>query len=55
MASAASVPAVKAVTPGFAKAAASADSAGATVYEIAPGAGPNEPRVVWIVDHSLDI
>jgi anti-sigma factor RsiW len=28
---------------------------GATVYEIAPGRGPNEPRVVWIVDGSLDI
>ena len=52
---AASAPAVKAVTPGFANAAAPADSTGATVYEIAPGAGPNEPRVVWIVGHSLDI
>lgn len=52
--------AAKAVTPaarsGFAKAAAApADGVGATVYEIAPGAGPNEPRVVWIVDRSLDI
>ncbi|MGH9398791.1 MAG: hypothetical protein ACRD00_00375, partial [Thermoanaerobaculia bacterium] len=28
---------------------------GSTVYEFAPGAGPNEPRVVWIVDRSLDI
>jgi anti-sigma factor RsiW len=26
-----------------------------TVYEIAPGAGPNEPRVVWVVDRTLDI
>lgn len=52
--------AFRAVTPaaafGLAKAAgAPADAAGATVYEIAPGAGPNEPRVVWIVDRSLDI
>jgi len=36
-------------------AAAAAAPAGATVYEIAPGRGPNEPRVVWIVDGSLDI
>jgi hypothetical protein len=53
-------PAAQAVTPaarfGLAKAAgAPADAEGATVYEIAPGAGPNEPRVVWIVDRSLDI
>jgi Putative zinc-finger len=53
-------PAAAAVTPtarfGLAKAAgAPADVEGATVYEIAPGAGPNEPRVVWIVDRSLDI
>lgn len=50
-----SAAAANAVTPGFAKAAAPADGTGATVYEIAPGAGSNEPRVVWIVDHSLDI
>ena len=31
------------------------EASGATVYEIAPGAGPDEPRVVWIVDRSLDI
>jgi hypothetical protein len=55
-------PAAEAVTPsasarfGLATAAgAPADAEGATVYEIAPGAGPNEPRVVWIVDRSLDI
>ena len=36
-------------------AGAPAEAGGATVYEIAPGAGPNEPRVVWIVDRSLDI
>lgn len=48
----------KSVTPGFAKASvtAPADAAGgATVYEISPGSGPDNPRVVWIVDHSLDI
>jgi hypothetical protein len=28
-------------------------SGGATVYDLSPGAG--EPRVVWIVDESLDI
>ena len=56
--------AAKAVTPGFARVSAfangsadgSAESAGtATIYEIAPGEGPDEPRVVWIVDRSLDI
>jgi hypothetical protein len=37
-------------------AAGPAQEAGtATVYEIAPGAGSEEPRVVWIVDRSLDI
>jgi anti-sigma factor RsiW len=48
----------KSVTPGFAKASvtAPADAAGgATVYEISPGSGPDNPRVVWIVDRSLDI
>lgn len=53
-------PAAAAVTPaarfGLVKAAgAPADVEGSTVYEIAPGAGLNEPRVVWIVDRSLDI
>jgi hypothetical protein len=28
---------------------------GATVYELNPGAGREEPRVVWIVDRGLDI
>jgi hypothetical protein len=48
----------KTVTPGFAKASVTAPadaSGGATVYEIAPGSGPDNPRVVWIVDRSLDI
>ena len=53
-----------AVTPVFGKTSAFARASaersakapsGATVYEIAPGAGPDEPRVVWIVDGSLDI
>jgi len=35
------------------EAAAPAD--GATVYELNPGAGREEPRVVWIVDRGLDI
>ena len=52
--------AARAVTPaaGFGLAGAAgapANAGGSTVYEIAPGAGPNEPRVVWIVDRSLDI
>ena len=48
-------------TPAFAAAAShpppgpAAAPGGATVYEITPGRGPNEPRVVWIVDGSLDI
>jgi len=30
-------------------------STDATVYEWSPGAGREEPRVVWIVDRGLDI
>lgn len=51
---AAAVPAAAGFGPAKA-AGAPANGEGATVYEIAPGAGPNEPRVVWIVDRSLDI
>jgi anti-sigma factor RsiW len=42
---------------GLAPAAAEPASAGsgATVYELNPGAGREEPRVVWIVDRGLDI
>jgi len=29
--------------------------ADATIYDLNPGAGSSEPRVVWIVDRSLDI
>jgi Putative zinc-finger len=32
-----------------------APSSGATVYNLNPGAGREEPRVVWIVDRGLDI
>lgn len=45
--------------PGFAPAARTAPSAtfpaDATIYDWNPGAGTEEPRVVWIVDRSLDI
>ena len=34
---------------------AASPSEGATVYELNPGAGREEPRVVWIVDRGLDI
>jgi len=53
--------AARVITPGFANASVSAgpsqgtEPGSVTVYEIAPGSGPNEPRVVWIVDKSLDI
>lgn len=44
---------------GFAPAARTAPSAtfpaDATIYDWNPGAGTEEPRVVWIVDRSLDI
>jgi hypothetical protein len=29
--------------------------ADATIYDFSPGAGEGEPRVVWIVDRSIDI
>jgi anti-sigma factor RsiW len=32
-----------------------ASGSSATVYELNPGAGREEPRVVWIVDRGLDI
>jgi anti-sigma factor RsiW len=45
--------------PGFSPAARTAPSAtfpgNATIYDWNPGAGTEEPRVVWIVDRSLDI
>jgi anti-sigma factor RsiW len=41
------------LAPAAAEPAASGSSA--TVYELNPGAGREEPRVVWIVDRGLDI
>jgi anti-sigma factor RsiW len=52
-------PAVSAPAPGFAPATQAAPSgtfpADATIYDWNPGATSPEPRVVWIVDRSLDI
>lgn len=52
-------PSQPAMSPGVAAAGLSADAAapseGATVYDLNPGAGRGEPRVVWIVDRGLDI
>ena len=52
-------PAAAAPAPGFSPAARTAPSAtfpaDATIYDWNPGAGTEEPRVVWIVDRSLDI
>ena len=47
-----------AVSSGIAPAGLPAEAAapsGATVYDLNPGAGRGEPRVVWIVDRGLDI
>jgi hypothetical protein len=45
--------------PGFSPAARTAPAAtfpaDATIYDWNPGSGTEEPRVVWIVDRSLDI
>ena len=54
----ASTPAPAADASGLAAAAMPDESAApsnATVYELNPGAGREEPRVVWIVDRGLDI
>lgn len=51
-------PPVEAAAPGFAPAARDSGRtfpADATIYDWNPGAGVEEPRVVWIVDRSLDI
>ena len=52
-------PPAAAPAPGFSPAARTAPSAtfpaDATIYDWNPGAGTDEPRVVWIVDRSLDI
>jgi anti-sigma factor RsiW len=43
------------IEPATASAEAGAPASSATVYELNPGAGREEPRVVWIVDRGLDI
>lgn len=43
------------IAPAGLPADAAAPSSGATVYDLNPGAGRGEPRVVWIVDRGLDI
>jgi hypothetical protein len=43
------------VEPAALPAEAAAASSNATVYDLNPGAGRDEPRVVWIVDRGLDI
>ena len=51
-------PPVETAAPGFAPAARGSSEtfpADATIYDWNPGAGVEEPRVVWIVDGSLDI
>jgi hypothetical protein len=51
-------PPVETAAPGFAPAARGSSRtfpANATIYDWNPGAGVEEPRVVWIVDRSLDI
>lgn len=53
-----SPPVVETAAPGFAPAARGSRRtfpADATIYDWNPGAGVEEPRVVWIVDRSLDI
>jgi anti-sigma factor RsiW len=58
MAATAVTPPVESTAPGFAPAARGSSRtfpADATIYDWNPGAGVEEPRVVWIVDRSLDI
>ena len=43
------------IAPAGLPAEAAAPPSGATVYDLNPGAGRGEPRVVWIVDRGLDI
>jgi len=43
------------VEPAASAGEAGAPTSNATVYELNPGAGREEPRVVWIVDRGLDI
>ena len=55
----ATAPGITAPAPGFAPAAQKAPTAtfpaDATIYDWNPGGTSEEPRVVWIVDRSLDI
>jgi hypothetical protein len=55
----ATAPVVAVPAPGFAPAAQKAPTAtfpaDATIYDWNPGGTSEEPRVVWIVDRSLDI
>jgi hypothetical protein len=43
------------IEPAAAPPEAAAPGSSATVYELNPGSGREEPRVVWIVDRGLDI
>jgi len=43
------------IEPAAAPPEAAAPDSSATVYELNPGSGREEPRVVWIVDRGLDI
>jgi hypothetical protein len=52
---AASVPADAGLEPAALPADTAAPASNATVYDLNPGAGREEPRVVWIVDRGLDI
>jgi anti-sigma factor RsiW len=57
-ATAAVAPPLETAAPGFAPAARGSSRTfpeDATIYDWNPGAGVEEPRVVWIVDGSLDI
>jgi hypothetical protein len=51
----ASEPAVVGLAPAALPAETEAPPSNATIYDLNPGAGREEPRVVWIVDRGLDI
>jgi hypothetical protein len=48
-------PAGRGFSPASEKAPAATFPADATIYDWNPGAASEEPRVVWIVDRSIDI
>ena len=52
---AAAFPAGRGFSPASEKAPATTFPADATIYDWNPGAASEEPRVVWIVDRSIDI